>query len=325
MKKQKFPIDEIKHYLEEGYTQEKIAKALNTSRTTIARFLKENNLQTQTSQRRAELQQLDTEKIIKMYQEGQSSRKIGKEFNIDPTNVIRILKKFNIPIRDISACRQIYDINEQYFNNIDDINKAYWLGFLAADGYTTPRYTVGLTLQIGDEEAVKAFHNALNSTHPIKTKKSKQVCELRISNKTLASNLFKYDIVPNKSLIIDLRQVALKANIINNEKYLKALLLGYFDGDEGIYQYSPKDKTEQWSCSITGTFETCSFFKEYFNNIGFMKQRYPKRNNNNWTYIIGGCNQVIKGLNKIYDIANELDFCLSRKKQKFELLLKKKS
>lgn len=325
MKKQNFSIDEIKQYLNKGYTQEQLAKVFKTSRPTIGKFLKENNLQTQTSQRRSELKQLDTEKIIKMYQAGISSKKIGKEFNVDPTNIIRLLKKSNVPIRDVSACRQIYNINELYFNEIDDINKAYWLGFLVADGYTTPKYGVGLSLKIDDKEAVEAFQKALNSTHPIKTNETKQTCELRISNKILASDLFKYDVIPNKSLIIDLQKVAIKANIINNEKYLKALLLGYFDGDGGLYHYVPENKTEQWSCSITGTFETCSFFKNYFNDIGFMKQRYPERNNNNWTYVIGGCNQVIKGLSQIYEIANELNFCLSRKKEKFELLLKKKS
>lgn len=34
-------------------------------------------------------------------------------------------------------------------------------------------------------------------------------------------------------------------------------------------------KTKQWSCSVTGTFETCSYYKEYFQNVGFFTKRHP--------------------------------------------------
>ena len=51
-------------------------------------------------------------------------------FDVSEDTVRRWMKENNINIR-----KRKYNVNEQYFSDIDSPEKAYWLGFLSADGY----------------------------------------------------------------------------------------------------------------------------------------------------------------------------------------------
>jgi len=51
---------------------------------------------------------------------------------------------------------------EEAFDNIDTEEKAYWLGFLYADGWVSSKgNTVGLTLALKDIEHLKKYNNFL--------------------------------------------------------------------------------------------------------------------------------------------------------------------
>lgn len=133
---------------------------------------------------------------------------------------------------------------------------------------------------------------------------------LVIQNEKIVKTLNNYGITKNKSLIIDIGDVIKKSNM--KEELIPAFLLGYFDGDGGIYKnVSPKGYI-QYSCSITGTFETCTYYKTYFDNIGFYTKRH-KDNKNNYTYQIGGRNMVRQGLSNIYSVKDNLTFFFKRK------------
>ena len=62
-----------------------------------------------------------------------------------------------------------YNFNENYFENIDSIEKAYWLGFIAADGYITRRKSgqavLGLTLH--EIEPLEKLSLCMESNKPI--------------------------------------------------------------------------------------------------------------------------------------------------------------
>ena len=67
------------------------------------------------------------QKIIKLRASGNGVTEIGRILNLDRAAVSRNLKKLGI---DTSRNTLIKDI----FHQIDTEEKAYWLGFLAADG-----------------------------------------------------------------------------------------------------------------------------------------------------------------------------------------------
>lgn len=64
---------------------------------------------------------------------GISMRKLEKEYNINRASISKYIKENNIEIK-ISGRRK-YIHNFDFFEKIDNERKAYWLGFMFADGY----------------------------------------------------------------------------------------------------------------------------------------------------------------------------------------------
>ena len=159
-----------------------------------------------------------------------------------------------------------------------------------------------------DENIIFWVKKQLKTDKPIQYKSNST--GLVVQNKIITDTLKSYSIIPNKSLKLNIEEVIQKSNI--RKDLIPSFLLGYFDGDGGIYKTLTYNKYYQYSCSITGTLETCEYFKKYFNNIGFLVKRF-KNDNNNYTYQIGGRNKVKEGLSKIYLDIDKLSFFYQRK------------
>ena len=256
--------------------------------------------------------EISDDKICSLYNQLHSSRKVGEYFNISQPYVLKILKENNIKLVSNSKAHSKYSINENYFDTIDTLSKAYILGFICADGCVTDRNELIVTVQDKDKPVVSFIQNELASTKPIRQIKRNQFIawEFRPQNKALVNRLKELQILPRKSLILDIKKVILNSNL--NDDQTRAFLLGYFDGDGGIYKCLVHEKYYQYSFSITGTFETCSYYKNYFDNIGFFTKR-QKNNTNNYTYCVSGRNQVKKCLSKLYSIKEDLGFFFDRK------------
>src|SRR5438105_237351 len=54
---------------------------------------------------------------------------LGKKYGIDRRTVSRILRMYGL-----GKLQKRYKVNENYFKVIDTEEKAYWLGFITADG-----------------------------------------------------------------------------------------------------------------------------------------------------------------------------------------------
>jgi hypothetical protein len=120
------------------------------------------------------------------------------------------------------------NLNESYFENIDTREKAYWLGFLYADGGITVNKKTQckrlvINLHKKDEIIIDKFIEDLNLNKEKKEYHGRQVT-IRFSNKKLTADLVSLDCVPKKTHIIKLPK-------LNSRKIYLAFLLGYFDGD----------------------------------------------------------------------------------------------
>lgn len=314
MKKKTFPIKEIVFLIEEkNYTTLLLAKHFKTSRPTIEKFLKENQIQTSYQKNKEKYSLFPKDIISKKYQNGNTIKELEKEYGCSQEVIKRILRETNTHIRTNSEVHSIYTCDTSYFEKIDTLNKSYLLGFICADGFTTDRHEVGIAVQKRDKSVIDFFKKELKTNKPIR--ETDNCFELRLQNKKLYESLFRLGVVPRKSLIIDIGKVIETAKL--DAFQIKAFLLGYFDGDGGIYMsYAQNKKTKLWSCSITGTYETCNYYKEYFQNIGFFTKRHPDEKNN-YTYCIGGRNKVKDALSKLYSIKDEIDFFYQRKYEKF--------
>lgn len=92
MRKKTFPIEEIINLIEnENYTTLLLAKYFKTSRPTIEKFLRENQIQTKYQKNKERYSLFPKEVISKKYQEGSTIRELEKEYNCSQKVIERIL------------------------------------------------------------------------------------------------------------------------------------------------------------------------------------------------------------------------------------------
>ena len=105
-----------------------------------------------------------------------------------------------------SCASRHYAVDEHYFDSVDTEEKAYWLGFLDADGYQDGHEVV-VNLNAQDEEHLWKLRAALRSEHPVRLLHDDAMtggfrATFRVSSQSLCSGLNKWGCVPTKSLIV---------------------------------------------------------------------------------------------------------------------------
>lgn len=142
---------------------------------------------------------------------------------------------------------QKYSLDENYFENIDKEHKAYWLGFIMADGSlskTAPGCNsynrLQMVLSETDIEILEKLKNDLQSTSPIRIRKYKTgyetnsaVCYLHINSTKMCKDL-------------EVLGMGLKENRYMSQnipqKYIRDFIRGYFDGDGCISVFDTINK-----------------------------------------------------------------------------------
>lgn len=233
--------------------------------------------------------------IIKMYLDGISGHKIAASIGLKPHQVYYILKKNNIESRDNSINSKRFQFNENFFETIDSEPKAYWLGFLFADGYIlTNSNSFGLSLSTKDISHMEKFLKDISSNHKIniyRNNSNREYCRIRLYSKKAKEDLIKVGCVENKTLILGFPKI--------REDLLPHFIRGYFDGDGAISKTKSK-KSFSYRFRLCGTRE---FLTGVLNVIGYnsrLYQRHPERNVNNYEIDIGGNRQVLDILSFIY-------------------------
>jgi hypothetical protein len=190
------------------------------------------------------------DEITTDYQNGLSVKAIAQKYNVYQQPIINVLKYLNI----YNPKPRINQGNINYFSNINSKAKAYFLGFIAADGCIQKQSTsntYGLTISIHkkDRYILEKFKKELKSDSRIYELKRDQL-RYSIYNKQITSDLINLGIIPRKSLILK--------NIIVNipKRYRHSFILGYFDGDGSVTLPEPNNPNiTTLSISIRGTQE----------------------------------------------------------------------
>jgi len=240
--------------------------------------------------------------VIKKYYELKNIENVGNYFNVSYTPIKRILIENNIeiPLRK-------YSINENYFNTIDSSEKAYWLGFLYADGYVRKRIGTGDELKFKlhnkDIYILEKFKKCLNSNHPLKLEKNTNCSVINIGSEKIVNDLIKHGCVNRKSLILKFPN-----NL--NEKLYNSFILGYFDGD-GTVGYYPHSRT--YSAGLMGTKNMMDNIKEILFNNNIITSIH--KNKKQYNILITKINNILLFMNYIYENNN---IFLERKRNIFE-------
>ena len=208
--------------------------------------------------------------------------------------------------------------NENIFDSIDTEEKAYWLGFIYADGYIAKnRNDFELSLSILDKEHLDKFNTFMQySGNNVKIGNIKlngkkfSRCRWSIRNKHLHETLISKGCVSTKSLILQFPNL----NIFSDISLIKHFIRGYIDGD-GCISYNNKTHTVM-SLNILGTEDFLTGIK---NNLP-IKYDYVlgyndlKQNNLTRTLSITGKN----GLEILFYLYENSSIYLSRKYEKYK-------
>lgn len=272
--------------------------------------------------------QTEIDQILDKFDNGQSMESLQKEFH---TRKIRdILTENNREIKQggkriNSGSKYKYTFNESYFEKIDSVEKAYWLGFIYADGYIT-RKTSGqahLCLCLSEEEPINKFKKAINTNKPTNSFDAKNSYNNTISKAfritiifdKIVNDIEKLGVVENKSLILTFPTWL-------ETTYIPHFIRGYFDGDGSVFL----TKNNYLYSEILGTE---SFLKELQKHLIFLdsnKISKDSRENVNCFRLRLSSEKLTLDLYKyLYkDCGEYSDNYLSRKKDKFEKYIKEK-
>lgn len=249
-------------------------------------------------------------KALRMYENGISLTQIGKELGINRKRLSKDFKKLGI---EIIQNNQKHLFNQNIFKTIDTEEKAYWLGFLYADGYICNRNDGGKHIELAlaeyDFEHLLKFKEFMNATNDIQYKESANAYRICIYSKELVNDLINLGCIPNKSLILKFpTKEQVPENLIHH------FMRGYFDGD-GCLSTTHNQK----SFSVIGTFEFLNKYEEYLlqgiNKNKPNKRLHDPRHNEN-TYSIKYVGNI--QCKKIFDfLYKDATVYLNRKYDKF--------
>lgn len=271
------------------------------------------------------IKQLNDEQIqsiIQDYQNNKSIRQIEKDYGVTRKSVAKYLEDIGVKTTKGNHYRK-YTHQYDYFENIDTEEKAYWLGFMFADGYIVDysnKYgedKFGITLHSKDISTLKQFKTCIQSTNPITDVSSNGRSLMRIimSSQKTVDDLISHGCLKQKSLILK-PPVGVPKNLIHH------FIRGYFDGDGSIFwNKSEFERHETWNTpsyiiNITSTKEMIEWI---IDQVGFGNLTKEKRRQKTWYYRQSG-NQKVKDFCEY--IYKDATIFMERKYQLYQELLK---
>lgn len=221
--------------------------------------------------------------------------------------------------------------NENYFEKIDTPEKAYWLGFIAADGSVNKTseynsYRLTISIQEKDIEHIKKFLRCIdgndikierieNNTGYSNKNKPSKIVRISLNSYKLCMDLNKYSIHPNKTYDIQFPDI--------QQKFIKDYLRGLFDGDGSYYcNFSNKENRYRLSfelVSASGLF--VEKIRDYLISKDIRLHIYTRQSkvNENTIYRLmsGSVKEITKMIKLLYDNAT---IYLDRKFNKINII-----
>lgn len=274
--------------------------------------------------------------IIKKYNEHKGSitiqRELKEEYGIDISVYgLYLILHDKVKIRNDREQALKHTCDDNFFKIIDTEEKAYWLGFLYADGFINNKrkhsnYKVGITLTENDKNHLEKFKKAIQYTGEIKTyspsksksayEGTKNYCRILIASPIMAEDLMSKGCCLNKTDILYYPD----ENIIP-KKLEKHFVRGLIDGDGSVIitNLSKTDAYKNFEFSFTGTKEVCMGILKFLEKENLtLQKRHKEKDNNNYSISIGGNRQVLKIFSTLYDGASVY---LDRKYEKYLKML----
>lgn len=171
--------------------------------------------------------------------------------------------------------------NENYFENIDNDEKAYWLGFIAADGTIyhdckNNSYRLKISLQESDNDFLSKFLKSISANFGIKHKQTKlnnkfyKYCEVAFTSKKMVLDLHKY-LEFRKTYNMYLPKI--------NERYTRDFIRGFIDGD-GCFYINHNNSKKHYMEIVSYGDTILKQFQHEFEKHNIKSVIYEKKNGN---------------------------------------------
>lgn len=271
------------------------------------------------------------DEILAKYDSGQSITRLNKEYHTTKVRDILLQNNRVVPEskKGFGGAKRKYTLNEDYFEKLDSKDKAYFLGFIYADGFITKRSQgqniLGITL--AEDEPLEKFKKYINCNKPIGIyKKINSYSDKSIEHKLalisdkLVSDIEKLGVIERKTLILTFPDLS--------KDLIPHFIRGYFDGDGSVFLH--KDSRKEYpekvylGINICGTKE---FLEGLLSHLPFIEDnlciyKELRKETNCWNIKF---NSNIRSLNLYHYMYKDCgDLYLSRKKEKFENFIKDK-
>lgn len=237
-----------------------------------------------------------------------TSKELGNIIGRTSNAVLTKLKRLNLKYD------KKYYYNQSFFEHIDTEEKAYWLGFLYADGYVINKresrnYEVGIQLKASDYLHLMKFNKSLNGNVQITFKdrerwgKIHRICEIRIYCKQMVNDLIQHGCIPNKTFDINMPIIP--------DELVRHFVRGFFDGDGSVFK-----KKRCYGLYTNITSASLSFLnqlRQVLNNKNI--NTYIDEDRNHYKMFTSGKDSSYAFLQYIYEDCN---IYLTRKKELYE-------
>ena len=244
---------EIKKQFLYGHNTKYLSEYYNIPQLRINRILKRQGIE-KIPKNMLDITLDDEKRIVELYNKGFSTCDIANIYFKDKIKcdrtVANILRKNNVILREFGSENKVF--NDTFFETIDTEEKAYFLGFIYADGNIriekNNSHLLQIELQQSDDYILKELVRCLEYKEKVKDYKNEIViykdkelnyftrenrfdnysklyngCSLQVPNKKIYEDLLRLGVRPRKTFNMNFP-------IINKDLY-RHFIRGYFDGD----------------------------------------------------------------------------------------------
>lgn len=301
-----------------------IAKENNISVDTVTYWLRKYNI------RKYEkiAPYMNKEYMVKLYNKYKSGNKISKLLNCNEKTIYAWLEKHGVNTSETGsqgARKHFY--NEDYFKKIDTERKAYFLGFILADGCiylgaNKNSYRFQMNLQIKDRYILEELQKDIGSDYKIQDKQfgnnkdgnPKFASLLKINSSKLCEDLINLGVIPRKSMKQEMKEDLIPNNLV------KHFIRGYFDGNGSC---SLCQNNNNIALNFLASEKLCNQIDKILIKNNINKNVLFKHNLSNDLYGLR-INNTENKISLYYYLYKNATIYLKRKKEKFDKFIQYK-
>lgn len=244
-------------YIDDGLSTRQIAQILGVTNSTVSKWCRERGIPTRPFRYTSKIPEDEQRAIVEQYLSGMSAEEIARVTGYTGQTVQNIVRRHGYTLRHgWETVWRKYEVAHDYFDVIDTPLKAYFLGFIAADGTIAKDRGSGTSLRIQvqerDAEILQLLRDEVCPDMPLRkvqvNYKGKVFyhVKLQINSKRLCDGLEAHGIHPRKTWEFE-RPIGVPDELLHH--YVR----GFFDGDGSVAVTKPPNPLMVFFCGTPAT------------------------------------------------------------------------